>query len=441
MNKMIKKRWGHLLETDPIFRRWYDNLSRGSELTAINRARLLYRFLMLNDLTPSSLVEMGKVDVEAVENLLMDFVSKLHREGKAPGYIVNYVVTVKSWLQFNRIILVRRIKVGNTNLTPTLEDERIPTPDELLQILSYAESRGQCSIALMAFSGVRPQVLGDMNGKDGLEIRDFPELEIVGKSVTFTKMPTRVNVRATISKGKHKYFTFLSEEGCDYLKAYLERRLASGEDLKSESAIIRVHPGHEQSGFRKNTVNSFGHISTQSVAYEIKSAMKPRFDWRPYVLRCYFDTQLLIAENNGRISHSYRQFFMGHVGDMESRYTTNKGRLPEALIEDMRLRYADSEEYLSTRKTQNHEKTRKRDFLLTAQTLFPDKIESIRNILKRHISLEEASPEIRETVKPTRKVNREAVVVETEEEMVKLVSQGWTLAKSLNDGRFLLTRD
>ena len=437
---MIKEKWSHLLE-EPGFRRWYDNLSRGSEATALERARLLNRFLVRHDMTPSSLVEMGREDVEAVENLLLDFVSKLHREGKAPSYIRNYIVAIKSWLRFNRILLVRKIKVGNINLTPTLEDERIPTPNELLQILSYADSRGKCSIPLMAFSGLRPQVLGDMNGKDGLKIKDFPELEIVGKNVTFTKMPTRVNVRATLSKAKHKYFTFLSEEGCDYIKAHLERRLASGEELKSESAIIRVHPGCEQTGYRKNSGFSSDHITTRSITREIRKTMRPRFDWRPYVLRCYFDTQLLIAENNGRISHAYRQFFMGHKGNMSAQYTTNKGRLPEALIEDMRLRYADSEEYLSTRKTQDHEKTRKRDFLLTAQTLFPDKIESIRNILKRHISLDEASLEIREIVKPTRKVNREAVVVETEEEMVKLVSQGWTLAKSLNNGRFLLTRD
>ncbi len=438
---MKKTKWAHLLEDDPTFRRWYDNLSRGSKSTAQDRARVLYRFLVKHDMTPTSLVEMGKEDVEMVENLLLDFVSELHREGKVPGYINNYIVTVKSWLRFNRIVLVRKIKVGNTNLTPTIEDERIPTPDELLQILSYAESRGKCSIALMAFSGLRPQVLGHMNGTDGLKIKDFPELDIQGKNVTFTKKPTMINIRANLSKAKHKYFTFLSEEGCDYIKAHLERRLAMGEQLHHNSAIINVKHGREQTGFRKNTVNSFGHIATQSVAVEIRRAMRPRFDWRPYVLRCYFDTQLLIAENNGKISHAYRQFFMGHVGNIEARYTTNKGRLPDNLIEDMRRRYADSEEYFTTRKTQDNEKLRKRDFLLTAETLFPDKIDSIRNILKRHISLEEASPEIRELVKPTRKVRREAVVVESEEEMVKLVSQGWDLDKSLNNGKFLLTRD
>jgi len=30
--------------------------------------------------------------------------------------------------------------------------------------------------------------------------------------------------------------------------------------------------------------------------------------------RAYFDTQLLIAESQGKITHAYRQSFMGHNG-------------------------------------------------------------------------------------------------------------------------------
>ena len=347
---MKKARWAYLLEEDEDFGRWYRNLSRGSEYTAKERARVLYRFLVRHDMTPRSLAEFAKKDFRKAEDLLMDFVSELHHEGKAPGYIESYLISVRSWLNFNGVRLVRRIKIGNTNLTPTIEDERVPTPDELLQILNYASARGRCSIALIAFAGVRPQVLGNINGKDGLEIRDFPEIEIDGGSVTFTKIPTRVIVRPSLSKAKHKYFTFLTSEGCDYLKAYLEKRLAMGEELNRDSAIISIKIGHENTGFRKHVENPSRHIVTKTITKEIRDAMRPRFTWRPYVLRSYFDTQLLVAENNGKISHAYRQFFMGHVGDIEARYTTNKGRLPDAVIEDMRRTFINSEEYLSTRK-------------------------------------------------------------------------------------------
>jgi hypothetical protein len=57
-----------------------------------------------------------------------------------------------------------------------------------------------------------------------------------------------------------------------------------------------------------------------------------------------------VAESNGKMTHSYRQFHMGHSGDMLARYTVNKGKLPEELIEDMRKSFARSEEYLTLRK-------------------------------------------------------------------------------------------
>jgi len=431
-------RWAYLLEEDEDFGRWYRNLSMGSEYTAKERARVLYRFLVRHDMTPRGLAEFARGDVRKVEDLLMDFVSELHKEGKAPTYIESYLISVKSWLNFNGVRLVRRIKVGNTNLTPTIEDERIPTPEELLQILSYASARGRCSIALMAFSGVRPEVLGNMNGKDGLEIRDFPEIEIESGSVKFEKIPTRFMVRPALSKTKHKYFTFLTSEGCDYLKAYLERRLAMGEELKRDSAIISIKPGHENTGFRKHVENPSRHIVTKTITKEIREAMRPRFKWRPYVLRSYFDTQLLVAENNGKISHAYRQFFMGHKGDMEARYTTNKGRLPDAVIEDMRRTFINSEDYLSTRKAKDDTELQKQSLLLIAQTYFPDKLEEIKEILMNTKDSGEAAHQIQELLN---KRERELEVVNTEDEMIELMHKGWDKKEVLSDGRIVMTRN
>ncbi|MEM3056656.1 MAG: hypothetical protein QW639_05445, partial [Candidatus Bathyarchaeia archaeon] len=207
---------------------------------------------------------------------------------------------------------------------------------------------GRCSISLMAFSGLRPQVLGDLTGRKGLELRDLPELRVEGGAVIFTRVPTMVVVRPELSKAGHRYFTFLTSEGCDYLKAYLERRLAMGEDLGPRSPVIAVNPGYEETGWRRGERPS-AHVTTKTITKEIRDAMRPRFRWRPYVLRAYFDTQLMMAESRGKISHAYRQFFMGHKGDMEARYTVNKGRLPEDVIEDMRRCYAACEEYLTTR--------------------------------------------------------------------------------------------
>jgi len=344
--------WKQLIEEYPEFNRWYQNLSRGSKTTAQERARIINRYLKYHKLTPRELVENAKQDRRAVEDQLLDYVNYQHSLDRSPGYIANYVKAVKSWLQFNDINLVRRINVGNTSRTPSIEDERVPVKDELKQIIGYAKPRGKASICFMAFSGLRPQVLGDYTGVDGLRISDLPELTIEDNEVDFVKMPTMVVVRSELSKTKQRYFSFLGPEGCQYLKAYLEYRLALGEKLMPESPVIAYKTGYGDTGYNVDSSRANSHITTKTLTKEIRDAMRPKYTWRPYVLRAYFDTQLLIAENNGRVAHAYRQFFMGHKGDIEARYTTNKGRLPEEFIEDMRESYRRSLEYLETTKVE-----------------------------------------------------------------------------------------
>jgi hypothetical protein len=72
---------------------------------------------------------------------------------------------------------------------------------------------------------------------------------------------------------------------------------------------------------------------------------------------------LMLAESKGHVLRDYRQFWMGHKGDIENRYTTNKARLPEAVIEDMRDAYRKSQEYLQTnQKDLNSEQSLRESF-------------------------------------------------------------------------------
>jgi hypothetical protein len=314
--------------------------------------RILNRFFFRFNFTPTSLIETAQHDKKKIENLLMDFTTQLSTEKKAPGYIRNYIKSVKTWLTFNGIELKQKINIGNLNQQPTIDNEVVPTKDELKQLFNYADDRGRTSIAFMSQSGLRPESLGYANGEDGLEIRDLPELEIKGTTVTFSKIPTIVVVRASLNKAGHQYFTFLSEEGCEYLKAYLEKRLANEEKLIKDSAIIAYKTGYGESGFVASERSS-NHVTTKTLTKEIRDSMRPRFSWRPYVLRAYFDTQLMVAENHGKISHTYTQFFMAHKGDIEAQYTTRKGRLPPQVIEDMRESYRKCQEYLQTTITES----------------------------------------------------------------------------------------
>ena len=431
-----KAAWKSLLEKDDDFRRWYDNIIRGSINTGNLYARTLYRLSKKLEITPSQMIEHARDNQRRFEDTVLDFVTKLVNEGKAPSYIDSYLKILKSWLEYNEITLIRKIKVGNLHRTPTIENERIPTKDELKQILNYAKARGKCSISLMAFSGLRPESLAYSTGLDGLEIRDLPEVEIKDTQVIFAKIPTMVVVRPEISKAKHKYFSFLGPEGCEYLKSYLEKRLADGELIQPESALLSVKKGYGETGFRESGRDN-KHITTKTLTKEIRDAMRPRFDWRPYVLRSYFDTQLLVAENNGKIAHAYRQFFMGHKGDMEARYTTNKGRLPETVIEDMRSAYRKSLEYLETRKADLGEDKLKealRRQLLLVAGFSGDEIDN----LDSNMGDEEFQQIVRKKLLGTMANNGNPQKVINQNDIATYLDQGWSFIATINDNQAIV---
>jgi hypothetical protein len=333
---MQRAKYAYLFE-DPDVRRWYENTARGSRITADVCLRRLGSFCESNKITPSKFASLSERELH---NMLMDYVSAAEKKGYAGNYISSTIKALKSWLAHNNRELKVKIKIEGIDETPTLKDERVPTLEELKRILLSGDSKARTACVFVAHSGLRLQTLGDYMGQDGLRIGDLPELKIEGSSVAFSNVPTLVIVRKDLSKAGHQYFTFLSEEGCEYLKDYLEERMREGEDLTSVSPVIT--PKQRKKPF----------IRTINIGDIMRGAIRQAgFRWRPYVLRCYFDTQLMLAESKGMVLRDYRQFWMGHKGDIENRYTTNKRRLPESVIADMRQAYERSQEFLQTSKS------------------------------------------------------------------------------------------
>ncbi|MEM3083882.1 MAG: hypothetical protein QXU32_07540 [Nitrososphaerales archaeon] len=324
-------------------KRWYDNLARGSEITAYNRLKTLSRFCDIHQMTPMQIIELGMKDIRSLTNLLEDHVTWMEEKHYAPGHTEQVVKTVRSWLRHFEIEIKRRIKVKNSDSTPTLEEERVPEAAEMAEIFSRASLREGAAISLIAKAGLRPEVLGNNDGTDGLMMKDLPDIAIVQGVAKCLRTPPRIIVRKTLSKARHQYFTFLTSQGTKRLLAYLNDRLAHGEPLTANSPVIA--PDKNYGTYRGNNGGK-SFLPTQRICRKIRKTFRPRFQWRPYVLRAYFDTQLLIAESRGKIAHDFRVFFMGHKGTIEAKYTTNKGILPEALIDEMCEAFKRSEKFL-----------------------------------------------------------------------------------------------
>ncbi len=326
--------------------KWTDRL--GSTSTRDVWPRRLAAFCIAVGKTPGDLVRLAsEVNERGQKTALRDLFAAYEKRERGrgnKGSTVAYTVkVVKSWLGFNGVDVPRGlVKVHGAD---DVYSEAALSRDELRSVIHAATRRERAAIALMAFSGLRPMVLGGYDGSEGLRIRDLIDLKIDSKSrsASFVRVPARILVRQELSKGKHVYSTFLGTEGCEYLVEYLNSRLRpaadwkKGENVRPESPVII--PERADRDF----------ITTTNIGDTIRKAIRRAgLTARPYALRTTFATRLLSAEAESQLPHSLAQFWMGHSGDMTARYAQNRGQLPPEVIEQMREAYRRCEPYLST---------------------------------------------------------------------------------------------
>ncbi|NWG37845.1 hypothetical protein [Nitrososphaera sp.] len=323
-----------LLAEDKNLERWYNNLKRSSPANADKSLqRVGYVCRVFNTTT----AKMATMTAKEAADLIYDVLSALEKEGKQPTYMQDYVKSLKSWFFHNQIQIIQKFKLPKSKSSTKVSDEQSPTPDQVRRVLNAADQKQKVECTLVGFAGLRPEVVGNYLGDDGLQVRDLPEMKVnhKKKTVEFEKIPTLVMVRENLSKAGHQYITFMPDEGCQYIRELLELRLRRGEKIKPESPIVNSikynkHPGH---------------IRTTNIGDSMRTAIrKAGFDWRPYILRTYFDTRMMMAEGDRIIIEDWRVFWMGHKGDIEHVYTLNKKKLPEDLIEQMREAFAKAAE-------------------------------------------------------------------------------------------------
>lgn len=331
------------LLSNPDIKRWHDNLARASPITAEVRLRRLGHFCEVHQMTPMELADLGMKDLRSATDLLQDHISWMEEQEKAPQYIKSTMTATKSWLSHFDVQISRKLKIANVDSTPTLESERVPDAGEMAETFSRCDLFAGAAISLISKSGLRPETLGNYDGSDGLVMKDLPDIVIQQGIARPLMVPSRIIVRRTLSKARHQYMTFATAGGTKRLLAYLNDRLARGEALNAESPVLSPDTIYNNS---RGANEGKAFLPTQRISEKIRETLRPRFGWRPYVFRSFFDTELLIAESRGKVAHDFRVFWMGHKGSIEAKYTTNKGVLPEELLNEMREAFRRSEVFL-----------------------------------------------------------------------------------------------
>jgi len=417
------RKYEKLMENGDL-RRWVNEMARTSKITADTYLRRLGSFCMETKLTPPALIEWDEKDVTDV---ISDYISRAQERTLAGAYILSTVKAVKSWLTYNNRKLTRKIRIGDTNANSTLKDERIPTQQELKAILAAGDPRSRVACILMAHSGMRPEVLGNYMGDNGLKIGDFPDIKIENERVSFERIPAMIVVRPELSKARKQYITFIGSEGCFYISSLVESRIREGEKVGMNSPLITPS--------KMALRNEKSHIRTINIGDIVRGSIRATsFKGRPYVLSSYFDTQLMLAESKGLILRDYRQFFMGHVGDIEHRYTVNKHRLPEDVIEDMRTAYQKCLKFLETEehgiKEEDYVKQLRESGIMAVEIITGLKFTDEEREKLLSMSIEEFQDKLREVTKDKQAMalnngNRHKTI--PERELEAYLNKGWEL--------------
>ena len=413
---------------DPAFKRWLQDVERGSVTTASAYLRTIGHLCAEFKITPPILAKMG---VKKATEFLFDTVTHFEDKQSAGTNIKGYVRALKSWWSYNGTEVVKKVKISGGSDYGKYENEIPPKSDQLARIFDVADMRAKVACSIMAFSGCRPGVLGNFLGNDGLKIADFSELGLHKNTVKFSAMPTIIWVRKSLSKARHKYISWLPEQGCNYLKTYLEFRLRNGEKLTGDSPIFTA--------LSNNPREVGSHIRTTNIGDLIRKPIRAAgFDWRPYIFRRYFDTRLMQAEVDGLLIRDWRVFWMGHKGDIEHTYTLNKG-LSEDVIEQMREKYsAVADKFLVTVKKPtlgaDEILARMNRQFLTLADYSEQQLQEIGDLSK--LSQEQMLELIRKKSAGLMCNGRQKIVPRNEAR--ELVNQGWHIASSFSQDEFVV---
>ncbi|MCW6167004.1 MAG: hypothetical protein LVQ64_00955 [Thermoplasmatales archaeon] len=284
----------------------------------------------------------------------------------------------------------------------------------------------------MATAGVRPEVLGNFLGADGLVLGDLPELDTGSETVRFPTTPTPVIVRRELSKANHRYYTFLGEEGAGAVVDYLNARLAAGERLVAATPLYAPE---------RTDLTDRRFVRTSKIGAQIRRALRAAgLSNRPYVLRTTAASRYAECENRGLVSHPFWQSWLGHTGDMSARYTVNRGKIPSSLLEEMRAAYRRCEPFLSTTPTRGEVEDRdlqtKRLLLLAVGYAE----EQIGKMKLGEMATEDLVDVIRKS--PARSgigaAQRQQVIPESE--LPRYLADGWVARMPVNGSKFVVER-
>jgi len=345
--------------------------------------------LTINELVSS--IKDGKQDVYRI---LSDFVGYLHSQGKAPKTIKLIAGAVKGYLRYEGIKIYTEDFRQLVRLPkPRRQREEPLTKEIILRLLRNLPVKLQTVVLVAVASGLR--------------IGEIVQLRI--SDIDFNSNPTRIQVRAEITKTKETRETYITSEATIALKDYLSRFFGWKEGEKNETIKNQIIFGRTILVKRAKDENK---PSTELRKKDSELRCTPAFIAQNSLatsLKLHIKKipELNRLNENGRKMihfHAFRKFFRTTVGNAVNRdyaealmghhfYLDTYYKLPAEKQREMYLQAEPSLTLSDYSKIEEKQKEFEKEYLAVKQFIqkyfvgFPE-FEKINNLVKEETESE-----------------------------------------------------
>lgn len=344
----------------------------------------------------------------------------------------NFLFGVKKWFELSDIN-IEWSKIEFPTSTESTETDRAPTKEELKVLLNNANNiRDRTTTLLLTSSGLRVGTLlslkvGDVNF-------DYPDVASIKVE---RKRGRKFISKRRGSQGK-VYFTFMTPEAKKSLTEYLAQRRNEGENVTAESPLISDISYHG----KYSSLENFERVWYRLLKRAGLNAKSNRwYILHPHTLRKYFRSHCI------GVDASYREHWMGHKsGYLDESYFRAE---EQEHLAQYRLVIPHLTVYTAPTDEKNLRKKMLIDFARLQGTP-TEELQKLDEILARAKDVDEGIKEFRrfkegaEEPKPQRKSktaydgNGRYLVAHSEDEMIQKLHEGYRLAQSLNNDKYLL---
>jgi site-specific recombinase XerD len=315
-----------------------------------------------------------KSNPRLIEQKIIEFILHLKQQGKSYAAIRIYLAAVKSFYKINDIFL------NDSKISKFLPEQKRVRKDraynhkEISKLLEIAEERMRVVILLLASTGVR--------------IGSLPELRLRN----LERISDDCYKLTVYENYNQEYMTLCTPECSKAIDNYLDMRSAYGENITSESFLIREQFDiREQFAIRKPRKITHRSLEWKLINLAERSGIRKREHETKskkfssirkdvaiaHGFRKFFTTQLI----NSKVNSEIREMLLGHkIGLASAYYRPTDEEIYQQYLKAVDLLTINEENRLKRKVHDLSNKTKENEYIITSKLAEKDnEINSLKN--------------------------------------------------------------